>query len=112
MTNNEVEILRRARKLIEIGWTRNANARNNRNAEVSVNDPTATCFCLYGAILRASTNLPVASPSAMTHDLIRQLRQFLPADLGAFGVIQWNDTCTTKKPVLDLIDRALEGMPT
>mgnify|MGYP000169703970 CR=1 FL=1 len=102
------KVLAKARKLISIGWTRNAIARNNKNQEVSVLNDDATCFCLWGATLRAAYDLEVMSPYPVTHSIMRELNHFIPDGMGA---IQFNDQCVSKKPVLDLIDRALEGKP-
>lgn len=49
ITPDALEILKRARDIVTLGWTRGVGARNAYGRPVSSSDPTATCWCLIGA---------------------------------------------------------------
>ena len=62
------EILAEAIRLVDGGWTTKAFARNANGKKVSMFSASATCFCAYGALIRAANNLghfiPVVSNDA------------------------------------------------
>jgi hypothetical protein len=50
-----IKLLQTAKKLLtKMGWTHGVLARNAAGKEVLFTSPDATCFCLSGAVLRAS----------------------------------------------------------
>lgn len=93
------EVLRKARALIDIGWTKGASARNKRHESTSCLAPNAICWCIGGAIDRAAAELDVDSFEAYNA---------LGMDLDA--IIAFNDSQPSKKPILALFDRALEKL--
>jgi len=54
MSNSTIEILEEARRLIALGWTQNEMARNAEGEAVLFTSDEASCFCIYGAICRAT----------------------------------------------------------
>ena len=52
-----IEVLRAARGLISTreGWCQNTNARDDAGGAVKWESPSATSFCINGAILRAAS---------------------------------------------------------
>lgn len=103
MTDDTDTVLRKARKLIQIGWTKGANARNNRQVVVPWNSPYATCFCIYGAVRRSIQELGMSD--MLDYPVMRRLHYAAPM---GFNAIDVNDCAQSKRDVLDLIDRALE----
>ena len=50
--DDAVVLLAKAKVLIEHGWCQGSFAKNSKGIGVSALDPSATCFCLTGAMLR------------------------------------------------------------
>ena len=106
-----VQVLQRARALIKKGWTRRSFAKDKRDNVVWVNDPTATKFCLAGALDRA------------TRDLGREKRKDPHQNAGSAAyarvldvvsgkhcrlIASFNDDMTTtKQDVIAVIDAAI-----
>lgn len=47
------EILREAARLVRLGWTKGAPARDSQGLPVVSDDPEAVCWCAYGALTKA-----------------------------------------------------------
>lgn len=102
MNDDVNRVLSKARKLIEIGWTRGANARDGRGVMLTIDDPRATCFCLHGAVCRATHELQLSDE--VTYAAMTRLDNLTPNGLSA---VAYNDGASSKRPILDLIDKAL-----
>lgn len=88
------EKLRKARALIEHGWTRGSLAKTEHGQQVDSLDPRARRFCAVGALDRVGGL-----------DCYRHLASVLPP--GVKKVADFNDAQRSKKPVLGLYDRAI-----
>lgn len=91
-----IERLTAAKKLIQKGWTQGHYAEDKDGSIVSYNSPTASRFCLMGAV-----HLKVAPT------------EYLKAALGSLTntgrLVKYNDTPgRTKKEVLALFARAIK----
>ena len=102
MNDDVKQVLTKARKLIEIGWTRGANARNNRQRITPITSPDATCFCIHGAVCRATHDLQL--PDEISYRAMDRLDAVTP---GGVSAVFFNDQASTKTQVLDLIDKAI-----
>lgn len=96
-------VLRKARALIDIGWTKGTYARNQRHEPTDECGPSAICWCVYGALIRASSELK--APLSSSIDI---LWKHLDPEYG--GLAAFNDAQPSKKPVLALFDRTLEKL--
>lgn len=93
--------LKRARKLVEKGWTRGALARDRQGREIHVDSKRACRVCSMGALERA------LKPTELTYGrAFEALVECLPANY--LNVADFNDSCATKRPVLEAFDRAIE----
>lgn len=102
MNDDVKQVLTKARKLIEIGWTRGANARNNRHQELPITSSDATYFCVHGAVCRATHDLQL--PDEISYRAMERLDAVTP---GGVSAVFFNDQASTKTQVLDLIDKVL-----
>lgn len=100
MTDQTVRVLTKARKLIDIGWTRGVAARNIRQREIELRSPEAVCFSLWGALQRATHELKI-------HDMEAHRAARLLDRLAGGPISEFNDAQQYKRPVLDLLDRAI-----
>ena len=83
-------------------WTQHVIARDCKRERVAVNDSSATCFCLYGALRRCygSTINPLSNKEE--YDIWNRLQQMVP-DRDPIG---WNDAPErTHAEVLELVTR-------
>lgn len=95
-----VEVLKKARALLEKGWCQGHYAIGESGREVDAMSKSARCFCIDGALIRANGT---DSEYIATAAIVR-------AALGkaAFSPIGWNDAPgRTQSEVLDLMDRAI-----
>lgn len=92
------QVLTRARKLIEKGWTRKALARNKYRHEVQVDSPSACKFCAIGAVARVT---------GFDAEAYRPALYALSSVINFSGLATFNDT-HTKQAVLDLYSKAIE----
>jgi hypothetical protein len=111
-------ILQKTREYIEQGWTQNAMARMGNSQGVDPVDPRATCWCLVGALRRATHFSPTMTLTAhayarsyrafsATHDY---LAQFIPLD-DIDDMILFNDAEeTTQEDVIAVLDKALKRL--
>ena len=110
-----LEDLKEVRRLIaEVGWTQGASAKLACGVRVSPCAKEAACFCLDGAVSRA-TNYGFFRKSEnrlrYTAAATALLCALLPPDLGRTSYVEWNDRPgRTKEDVLALIDRAIEAI--
>jgi hypothetical protein len=91
-----LELLTAARARIKKGWCQETYARDANGASISVRDPSAVSFCLYGALLS------LESPDHIFVEADAIIRS-----LG--GGTGWNDAKgRTQEDVLRVYDRAIE----
>ncbi len=97
-----LKVLRKARKLILKGWTRQTFARDKRNEPVSAQSKKACKFCAAGAIYR----------SAGTIDVIAELEKLLPPNVNNLypSLGTFNDRQSSKWPVVKLFDAAIKKL--
>ena len=108
------ETLVKARDLIiEKGWTHDAYARNANGHTVAYNDPTATCFCMSGAMRRAIYGENLNATYKVQEQLCRDhltkalFESDTPPPKG-FGIAYWNDSIAgTKERVIDMFNQAI-----
>jgi hypothetical protein len=96
----ELQVLETARELIEKGWTRGAEARDEYGNAKGWKSKKAVCFCAIGAIWKADGKAfgPVGDLAQYT----------LVSCIRTPGIAQWNDSPRrTKKQVLAAFDRAI-----
>lgn len=78
-----------AAALCERGWTQKYHARNRQGDVVSYSDPSATCWCLDGAVMRAANQIYYLH--AQWLDAMSE--QALATTLGITldDLVRWND---------------------
>jgi hypothetical protein len=102
-----IEVLREAKKLVSGGFTKNTYARDSAGSLVDYNDATATCFCTYGALMRAA-----ASRSGCYMEVARAVEEAWDEKYSdsseCLGIPEWNDSPkVTQSDVVDLFDCAI-----
>jgi hypothetical protein len=93
-------LLRRARALIERGWTRSACARDPNGKVVCPTDKSAICWCAQGALIAEGV------PESRGFWAHAAVERFLTA-LGGEGITVFNDRKGLVEPVLAAFDRAI-----
>ena len=116
------DVIRKARAVLEKGWTRHAGALNQSGDLVAPHSPDACCWCLGAAIMLSSSGTPEARDAALAlvaryiveqHPGLQWSRALTgsdaptPADI----VITYNDAQREVDDVLALLDRILEAVP-
>lgn len=109
----EFEILQEIRRLLEIGWTQGALARDETDREVDPMVETARRWCFVGAAIRARLNL--FGPKIDEGTIERALRFayramgdncFIPV---LYDPVNFNDRiCKTQQQMLKVMDDALD----
>lgn len=93
------EVLVEARAKIAQGWCQGASARDGYGNNVDPDAPTATCWCLFGAII--STNKVLYTNVYKVYD---QMSAVEGCEVGP----QWNDvTGRTQAEVVAMLDRTI-----
>jgi hypothetical protein len=97
--NPVVAVLREARRLIaEVGWTQGAYARDAVGTTISPAREDATCFCMEGALRRASRD----------RGLFDAAEGVILDKCGELTIPSFNDAPDrTKDEVLSVLDRAI-----
>jgi hypothetical protein len=90
------ETLKEARELVRKGWARRYYARTRWWLPVSSSDPSATRFCMIGALHRATDD----------DNTCLDAEQRLIDAIGADMLTIWNDS-HTKRAVLRAFDKAI-----
>lgn len=99
-----VKILTAVKKLVSkpASWTKKTNARNVYGQEVSYEDADATCFCLNGAVNRATFRINCY------YDVYVKIRESLQEAAGTANLIAYNDDlATTHKDIINMLNKAL-----
>lgn len=102
---NELRVLTAARQRIAQpnGWTQDSFARNAEGDKVSDHHPSATCFCAWGAVRRARTDVYLEEHFGTTDTLFSVLG-LQPGD----SVASWNDNPKrTQAEVIAAFDKAI-----
>lgn len=84
-----VEILKRAKDLLQQGWTKNAYARDDFGYSVSETSEDAVCWCANGALWRAVWDLNATSAECQ-----RYARRELDALTADGSIVRFNDKQT------------------
>lgn len=102
MTQTPVEILQSTRALISSPehWTQGTNARTAKGTPVSYDDPTATCFCLYGAVCHVAG-------MGQTLEAWGYLKRLVAQGNSRTYVHEFNDYAQ-HADILQLLDEAIE----
>lgn len=105
-------VLQEARALIEKGWVKGAFAVNKAGHGVETNDPTASCFCLSGAMWKAADSQGASFGGRAPTEWETARGFVLEAINGKdvkVSVVRFNDDpATKKKDVLRVLDVAIE----
>lgn len=101
-----IEGLKRAKELLEGGWTQHTRARDAENNPVAVGDNRAVRFCIEGACDHAEYDL--GTPDGM-------LQEYVEGALISRGEVDnipaWNDLPSrTKEEVLELMEEAIRAV--
>lgn len=103
----EVLIAARQKLTPEGAWTQHVLARSALGFRVPPNSPTATCWCLRGALSSVSRPGPNRSQGELEIRAVLVLAKLLG---GHLHVWHWNDAPgRTQAEVLALLDRAIEA---
>lgn len=86
--------------LIKRGWTQKASARvDKKGPSCGWSDPKAACWCLTGALSKATTAPTFADREY--HELAGAYRDAITKRFHYHGsIVNWNDAVTTKKPMV------------
>lgn len=98
------QILRKARKLLEKGWTQGHWARDKEGLPADWASKEAACFCLGGAMRRAVVD--AGAHAVEYHAATRELHTVMGFRLGS--IPPWNDA-DTRRPhhVLARVDKGI-----
>jgi hypothetical protein len=105
-SQSSLEVLRKARELLSdpVKWTRGEErtfARNAAGKRVAPTDPSAACFCAFGALMRAFGGHRIWDGPAL------YLEQAVE-EVACSGVIYWNDHIADHADILSAFDKAIE----
>jgi hypothetical protein len=96
------QIIDRAIKLLEEGWTKRAFARDDKNVPCMPDSSKAVCWCLGGAIIRAGCDNRVES----VEDVFERIRNILSKEHATHSIIRFNDVIAqNKEEVIGLLRR-------
>ncbi len=102
---NCLEGLKQIRALIDKGWTQGDFARDRNGQGVSSTSPDAVCWCLFGAIKRATIDCPVVFDQTNAA-IYRQITKKSKAN----NIPAFNDKIAKNQfDVLDVIDEAIKA---
>jgi hypothetical protein len=100
------DVLKRARVLLERGWTQEALARDAENIPCPYMYPEAFKFCALGAIRRSVYELTKGRlVDEVTSNARIQLQRCLPQ--GYTDLALYNDSLSTVAPLLAVFDKAI-----
>ena len=108
-------LLEEMKRLLEIGWTRSALARDKYGNKVSTKSEDACSFCLSGAVLRAVFNTSPAdyvAENELMSMLEREVEALNPGKCNSWNgdnFVVWNDEYgRTKEEVIALVDTLIK----
>jgi len=105
-------ILRRAIRLIGLGWTKGSYARTAGVNAIPYTAPEACQFCSLGAIYRAAIDLGEDRNGNVTLDARAKLRKVIAAVYGENDIVEFNDSPIRKKEeVLAAFKKAVDMKP-
>lgn len=106
----KLEVLERTRELIADPkhWIKGALAKQTRRARTTVepSDPSATCFCLVGAVVRAESELGFTGSEVLS--AIEQCVRLLTQSSFLFAAWFNDDRYTHHADVMAVLDCAIE----
>lgn len=95
-------VLKRARNLLKLGWTKGAEARNRYGHSVSVGCDNAVRYCASGAIQCAA---------GKNRTLAREAERFLSSLTTSGSVVNFNDAPDrTRDEVVGLFSRGISSL--
>lgn len=94
------KVLGDAKSLVESGWTKDTLARNESGYPVAPGSPEATCWCLVGALVKAS-----GPDGALCRRVIDFAGTFISR---SWTLDRFNDQSPGPEPVINLLRRAHE----
>ncbi len=95
MTTETAEVLRKARALVEEGWTQGAMSRDARGYKSLTSTAAPVCFCAIGAIQEADPKSCLAAATALGR-------------IVGGSIIDFNDAPgRTQQEVIAAFDRAI-----
>lgn len=101
-----IDTLRKARGLLEKGWTKGAYARNAEGQKTAWLSPEATCWCARGALLAAAeVNGDFYSENWDNVNKITSIIEHRPC--GGLGLLDFNDAQDTVEPILAVFDEVI-----
>lgn len=92
------QVLTRAKKLVEKGWTCGTGARDKYGHKVHIHSKNAVRFCAGGAIFKSAQN------EALGVAAITSLKNTVKGD-----VVWWNDR-STEEQVIDGFNKAIKSL--
>jgi hypothetical protein len=97
-----IAILQKARAFIIMGWTQGENARRANGERTNAHNPDATCFCLFGAVVRA---IPTDAPQLWRGRIMVEIQWHTP---GSMAPVIFNDlTSTRQADVIRVLDATI-----
>jgi hypothetical protein len=97
---NELELIRRARRRIEKGWTQGAYARDSRGSLIASDSPEASCWCVLGAL---GEDVRGSHESELVDPIYARLHGLIDCD----SLALWNDAPDmTQERVLEVFKKA------
>ena len=117
----KLEVLKKARELVQAGWTQEQDACGSAGEKVAFSSPEAKCFCATGAISRAAYELGGWSKTdetriaAFTRSDDRHIAGLaygeLTTELNGEEPYEWNDEDgRTREQVLALFDQVIQRL--
>jgi hypothetical protein len=104
--NERARLLRETKRLLKKGWTQKVFARDASGDPESQHSKAAVCWCLTGALSRASEYKNISYENYVS---VRQLlEEFIHAETDTWWTMTtWNDQKgRTQQEVIDLVDKA------
>lgn len=102
------QILARTIELLTQGWTTGALARNSDGYYCSSLDRDAVCWCLHGALIKATIELDV--PHSMRRSIVAMLISKLSIDreYPYTNLALYNDTQESVEPILRILQELMD----
>lgn len=104
-----LKLIDRVIELITAGWCQGAAARDQNGNYVNVNDPSAVCYCIAGAMHRARFDGRTSASAQAAWLVEGTIARCCNDKTGFVSYVSFNDAKdTTKEMVLDVLQCAKE----
>lgn len=117
----QIEVLQKARELIEQGWCKLSGAQDAHGNLVHVNDPDAVCWCAMGSVNKITDHaIPICDDNGLRqsylYDAVKaRLRAAVPDSFPSNHTVPTNriiffNDCktTTQVDIIAVFDKAIE----